>query len=43
MTPYLGEEEIRRMPDPDFQGVDWLALRPRLQTAPEITRPGPVD
>jgi len=43
MTPYLGEEEIRQMPDPDFQGIDWLALRPRLQTAPEITRPGPVD
>lgn len=43
MTPYLGEEEIRQMPDPEFQGIDWLALRPRLQTAPEITRPGPVD
>ena len=43
MAPYLGEEEIREMPDPEFQGVNWLAVRPRLQTAPEIVRPGPVD
>lgn len=43
MTPYLGEEEIRQMPDPEFQGVDWLAIRPRLTTAPEIVRPGPVE
>ncbi len=43
MCPYRGEEEVREIPDPDFQGVDWLAVRPRIATAPEIIRPGPVD
>lgn len=43
MCPYLGHEEIRAMEDPDFQGIDWLAIRPRLKTAPRIFRPGPVD
>jgi hypothetical protein len=43
MCPYNGEEEIRALPDPEFQGVDWLAIRPRIRTAPVIRRPGPVD
>lgn len=43
MCPYLGEEEIREIPDPDFQGIDWLAVRPRVRTAPSVSRPGPVD
>lgn len=43
MCPYNGEEEIRAIPDPEFQGVDWLAVRPRIQTAPRVIRPGPVD
>jgi hypothetical protein len=43
MCPYRGDEEIRAIPDPEFQGVDWLAIRPRIQTAPRIVRPGPVD
>ncbi len=43
MCPYRGEDEIREMPDPEFQGVDWLAVRPRIKTAPTIVRPGPVD
>ena len=43
MCPYMGDEEIREMPDPVFQGVGWLAIRPRLKTAPRIIRPGPVD
>lgn len=43
MCPYLGEEEVRQIPDPQFQGVDWLAIRPRIATAPVIPRPGPVD
>ena len=43
MCPYIGDEEVRAEPDPVFQGVDWLAVRPRLQTAPVIHRPGPVD
>jgi hypothetical protein len=42
MCPYLGEEEIREIPDPQFQGVDWLAVRPRIRTAPQVQRPGPV-
>jgi hypothetical protein len=43
MCPYRGDEEIRQLPDPVFQGVDWLAIRPRIKTAPRIIRPGPVD
>lgn len=43
MCPYLGEEEVRAIDDPVFQGVDWLAIRPRIKTAPRIVRPGPVD
>ena len=31
MCPYLGDEEIRQMDDPEFQGVEWLAIRPRLR------------
>ncbi|NLH16330.1 MAG: hypothetical protein GX455_07115, partial [Phycisphaerae bacterium] len=43
MCPYMGEEEIREIPDPVFQGVDWLAVRPKIKTAPHIIRPGPLD
>jgi len=43
MCPYRGEEEVRQIPDPEFQGIDWLAIRPRIATAPRIVRPGPVD
>ncbi len=43
MCPYRGADEVRAIPDPDFQGVDWLAIRPKIQTAPTIIRPGPVD
>jgi hypothetical protein len=43
MCPYLGDEEVREIPDPVFQGVEWLAIRPRIQTAPRIIRPGPLD
>ncbi len=43
MCPYLGDDEIRKIPDPQFQGIDWLAIRPRIATAPRIVRPGPVD
>jgi len=42
MCPYLGDEEIRQIPDPVFQGVDWLAVRPKIASAPVIARPGPV-
>ena len=43
MCPYRGDEEVRQEPDPVFQGVDWLAIRPKIQTAPRIARPGPVE
>ena len=43
ICPYRGDEEVRQIPDPEFQGVDWLAVRPRIQTAPHIARPGPVN
>jgi hypothetical protein len=43
MCPYEGDEELRQIDDPVFQGVDWLAIRPRIKTAPTIVRPGPVD
>jgi hypothetical protein len=36
--PYLGEEEIRKMYDPHFGGVERLQVRPRCATAPNIDR-----
>lgn len=38
MCPYRGDEEVRQEPDPEFQGVDWLAVRPRVRTAPVVDR-----
>ena len=43
VCPYLGDDEIREIDDPVFQGIDWLSVRPRIKTAPTIVRPGPVD
>ena len=43
MCPYRGDAEVRAIPDPVFQGIDWLSVRPRVKTAPRIIRPGPVD
>ncbi|MCU0960380.1 MAG: LamG domain-containing protein [Pirellulaceae bacterium] len=43
MCPYQGSEEIRTMEDPEFQGIDWLSIRPRIKTAPTVVRPGPID
>lgn len=37
--PFLGEEEIRSMADPQFAGIEKLPVRPRLKTAPVIPRP----
>jgi hypothetical protein len=42
MCPYRGSEEVRAIPDPEFQGVEWLSIRPRIKTAPRIVRPGPL-
>ncbi len=43
MCPYRGSEEVREIDDPDFPGIDWLSVRPRIKSAPAIIRPGPVD
>jgi len=37
--PYMGEEEIRALGDPDFPGIERLPIRPRVATAPEVSRP----
>jgi hypothetical protein len=37
--PYVGEEELRTIDDPDFPGIDELPIRPRVKTAPVISRP----
>ncbi len=37
--PYLGDEELRAMADPEFAGIDKLPVRPRMKTAPVIDRP----
>jgi hypothetical protein len=37
--PFLGEEEVRAMADPEFSGIERLPIRPRLKTAPVIERP----
>lgn len=38
-SPFLGEEELRALGDPDFPGIDELPIRPRVATAPVIERP----
>jgi len=37
--PFLGEEEIRAMDDPTFSGIERLPIRPRLRSAPVVSRP----
>ncbi|MCF7839110.1 MAG: hypothetical protein K9N49_10830, partial [Candidatus Marinimicrobia bacterium] len=34
MCTYLTDKDIAAMPDPEFPGADWLAIKPRLRTAP---------
>ena len=41
MCPYLSDEDIRAEEDPQFQGSEWLAIKPRLKSAPVVIRPGP--
>ena len=43
MAPYRGDEEVRAIDDPVFEGIDWLSIRPRVKTAPVIVRPGPIE
>lgn len=37
--PFMGEDEIRALGDPDFRGIDLLPIRPRVATAPVVERP----
>jgi len=37
--PFLGEEELRAMNDPEFASIEQLPVRPRMKTAPVIDRP----
>jgi hypothetical protein len=37
--PFMGEEELRALGDPDFPGIETLPIRPRVATAPVIERP----
>jgi hypothetical protein len=43
MGPYRGEDEIRAIPDPEFGGIEELAIRPRTRTAPRISRPSAMQ
>lgn len=37
--PFMGEEELRALGDPNFPGIETLPVRPRVATAPVIERP----
>ncbi|MHC4112487.1 MAG: HzsA-related protein [Planctomycetota bacterium] len=37
--PYRGEEDIRAIPDPNFPGIEYLPVRPRVASAPVVQRP----
>ena len=37
--PYMGDEELRALGDPTFEGIESLPIRPRVQTAPIVPRP----
>ena len=37
--PFMGEEEVRALGDPDFPGIEDLPIRPRVRTAPVVLRP----
>ena len=37
--PFRGDKEIRQIADPDFPGIEYLPIRPRVKTAPIIARP----
>jgi hypothetical protein len=37
--PFMGDEELRALGDPEFAGIERLPIRPRVATAPIIDRP----
>jgi hypothetical protein len=36
--PYLGEDEVRAIADPDFEDIADLPVRPRVRSAPIVER-----
>ncbi len=38
-APFMGEDEIRALDDPDFEGIAMLPIRPRVKTGPVVERP----
>lgn len=38
-APFMGEEELRALGNPEFEGIDELPIRPRVATAPVVDRP----
>ena len=36
--PFLGDEEIRQIPDPEFPNIDCLPIRPLTKSAPDVKR-----
>ena len=39
VVPFMGEEELRALGDPNFLGIERLPIRPRVATAPVVERP----
>jgi hypothetical protein len=37
--PFMGDEELRALGDPEFPGIEQLPIRPRVATAPVVERP----
>ena len=37
--PFMGDEEVRALGDPNFPGIERLPIRPRVSTAPVVERP----
>jgi len=37
--PFMGDDELRELGDPEFPGIERLPIRPRVATAPQIERP----
>ena len=37
--PYRGDDDVRRLPDPTFPGIENLPIRPLVKSAPVIPRP----
>lgn len=38
-SPYRGDDEVRKLPDPDFPGIEHIVPRPLIRSQPDIPRP----